>query len=153
MRFQYWFCLDYFVLPFYFGNVKCMEVFMRNKNYLSELDATEKIAREIALLNAKAANLAMKARVQAKELTRRRDTHEKIVLGACMKKVGLDRFRRADAALSNSRTAGFDVPLLLGALAFLNAQLIQDTSPQREVPTNEELREEGARLLDGGLDI
>lgn len=126
---------------------------MRNDDDLSEFEAAEKVEREIALLNAKAAHLTMKARVQAKELTRRRDTHEKIVLGACMKKVGLDRFKRTDAVASNSRTAGFDVPLLLGALAFLNAQLIKETALQREFPTKEELREEGVRLLDGGLDI
>lgn len=39
---------------------------MRNDDDLSEFEAAEKVEREIALLNAKAAHLTMKARVQAK---------------------------------------------------------------------------------------
>lgn len=111
----------------------------------------ERIEQNIRRLDAKAAHLKMKARAQSKELTRRKDAHEKVVLGACVKKVGLDRFRSSTpAADPRSRTAGYDVELLLGALAWLSQAL--DAIPTEGIlPPVATLREHGRALLDDGL--
>lgn len=112
-------------------------------------DAKKDLELEIARLNARAAHLTVKARLQQKELARRRDAHEKIVLGACIKKVGLDRFCRQSIKELQSDTAGFDVALLVGALAALNEQLLCDAEGRRGLPDDETLRANGRRLLAG----
>lgn len=115
------------------------------------MEKTEKeLEVEIARLNAKAAHLTVKARLQQKELARRRDAHEKIVLGACVKKVGLDQFCRQSTKVVKSDIAGFDVALLTGALAALNEQLVRDAEGRRGLlPNDETLRANGRRLLGG----
>jgi hypothetical protein len=119
---------------------------MSKANQVEQRTEIERLEENIRLLDAKAAHLRMKARAKAKELTRRQDAHEKVVLGACAKKVGLDRFRASTpSARPRSQTAGYDVELLLGAFAWLSDTL--DSASCRTLPAEEALRERGRALL------
>ena len=119
---------------------------MKNEKEFIDFSLNE-VERRVNRLNARAANLQMKARLQAKELARRRDAHEKIVLGACIKKIGLADWCRQGSGTSKPGTAGFDIPLLLGALNHLAGQLRTRTAVVDALPSDEELRDSGSRLL------
>lgn len=125
---------------------------MSKANQAEQKTELERLEQNIRQLDAKAAHLKMKARAQAKELTRRRDAHEKVVLGACAKKAGLDRFRLSTPAPHpRSRTAGYDVELLLGALAWLS-QALDAIPSEGNLPPVTTLRERGRALLGDGLE-
>ena len=122
------------------------------------------LRQQAAQLQARAEHLQRVGRVQAQQLKRRVDAHEKIVLGALLKKAGMDwpltdttehnerhpndndasPFRQGIAAQSTA----YDRELILGALMWLASVLKQPDHAVVTVPERQRLRDNGRQALD-----
>lgn len=129
---------------------------------LTRLRMRETALREqAAQYQALAEHLERVARHQAKQLGRRIDAHEKIVLGALVKKAGLalpnggeneERQRNEDEAMPILRglaaqSTAYDRELILGALLWLVSALKQPAHGVVTVPERQRLREVGRNAL------
>ena len=111
-------------------------------------------------LQARAEHLERVGHARVERMERRIDAHEKIVLGALVKKAGLaiplgqeDQqsnddgsipIRRSLAALSTT----YDRALILGALLWLSSALNRPSDDNAELPNRDQLRDGGQRALD-----
>lgn len=122
------------------------------------------LRQQAAQLQARAEHLERVGHMQAQQLKRRVDAHEKIVLGALVKKAGLawplpdavghnqrhpndndtSPFRQGIAAQSTA----YDRELILGALMWLVSTLKQPTDAVVTVPERQRLRDDGRQTLD-----
>ena len=109
------------------NTVKASETLVRLKATQASLELREK------QLAARKNDVEAKAERLSKSLRRTIDTREKIVLGALMKMVGLDRWQQNDNDTAPSRgqndnvmascAASYDLDLLVGGLLTLSEQL------------------------------
>ena len=122
------------------------------------------LRQQAAQYQARAEHLERVARHQAQQLGRRIDAHEKIVLGALVKKAGLamtvptpnaqEEQRRDDVDLAPARrgiaaqSAAYDRALILGSLMWLTSALNHSANDAVMVPDRQRLREDGQRALD-----
>ena len=121
------------------------------------------LRQQAAQYEARAEHLERVARHQAKQLGRRIDAHEKIVLGALVKKAGLaltmptpnaqEEQRRDDVDSAPARrgiagqSATYDRALILGSLMWLTSALNHPANDAVMVPDRQRLREDGQRAL------
>jgi len=121
------------------------------------------LRQQAARLQARAEHLERVGRVQAQQLHRRVDAHEKIVLGALVKKAGLalplshpdaeeERRRNDDDVVPTRRgiaaqSTAYDRALILGALMWLASALNRPANDAVTVPERQRLREEGLTVL------
>ena len=122
------------------------------------------LRQQAAQLQARAEHLQRVGRVQAQQLKRRVDAHEKIVLGALVKKAGL-AWPLSDAMGHNQRhpndndtspfrqgiaaqSAAYDRELILGALMWLVSALKRPANDTVTVPERQRLRDDGRQALD-----
>jgi len=119
------------------------------------------LRQQAAQLQARAEHLERVGHNQAQQLKRQADAHEKIVLGALVKKAGLawpdamqrdqqqpndndtSPFRRGIAAQSTA----YDRELILGALMWLVSALKQPANDAVSVPERQRLRDDGRQAL------
>lgn len=121
------------------------------------------LRQQAAQLHARAEHLERVGRAQARQLQRRVDTHEKIVLGALVKKAGLDlplpptsdaerqpNDGQATQLLQGvaSQSIAYDRTLILGALMWLTSALNQTANDSVAVPEWDRLRDSGRRALE-----
>lgn len=122
------------------------------------------LRQQAAQYQARAEHLERVARHQSQQLNRRIDAHEKIVLGALVKKAGLalpmphggnqEERRQDDAGSMPSRqgiaaqSTAYDRALILGSLMWLALTLNSPTDAVVTVPERHRLREDGQRALD-----
>ena len=122
------------------------------------------LRQQAAQLQARAEHLERVGHMQAQQLKRRVDAHEKIVLGALVKKAGVDwpltdttehnerhpndndasPFRQGIAAQSTA----YDRELILGALMWLASTLKRPANAVVTVPERQRLRDDGRQALD-----
>ena len=123
------------------------------------------LRHQAAQLQARAEHLQRVAHSQAQRLQRRIDAHEKIVLGALVKKAGLDlalpqqptltskmnddQTTSIDQRLADQSTA-YDRELILGALLWLASALNRPENDVVSVPNRQRLRQQGHKALNGG---
>jgi len=122
------------------------------------------LRQQAAQLQARAEHLKRVAQMQSQQLKRRVDAHEKIVLGALVKKAGLD-WPLSDAiehtqqhpndndALPSrqgltAQSTAYDRELILGALMWLVSALKQPANDAVSVPERKRLRDDGMQALD-----
>ena len=122
------------------------------------------LRQQAAQLQARAEHLERVGHMQAQQLKRRVDAHEKIVLGALVKKAGL-AWPLSDAMGHNQRhpndndtspfrqgiaaqSAAYDRELILGALMWLVSALKRPTDAVVTVPERQRLRDDGGQALD-----
>ena len=122
------------------------------------------LRQQAAQLQARAEHLQRVGRVQAQQLKRRVDAHEKIVLGALLKKAGM-AWPLTDATEHNERhpndndaltfqqgiaaqSTAYDRELILGALVWLASVLKQPDHAVVTVPERQRLRDDGRQALD-----
>ena len=122
------------------------------------------LRQQAAQLQARAEHLQRVGRVQAQQLKRRGDAHEKIVVGALLKKAGV-AWPLADATEHNERhpndndaspfrqgiaaqSTAYDRELILGALMWLASVLKQPDHAVVTVPERQRLRDNGRQALD-----
>ena len=125
------------------------------------------LRQQAAQLQARAEHLERVGHMQAQQLKRRVDAHEKIVLGALLKKAGMDwpltdttehnerhpndndasPFRQGIAAQSTA----YDRELILGALMWLVSALKRPANDTVTVPERQRLRDDGRQALDKAI--
>lgn len=122
------------------------------------------LRQQAAQLQARAEHLERVGHMQAQQLKRRVDAHEKIVLGALVKKAGL-AWPLSDAMGHNQRhpndndtspfrqgiaaqSAAYDRELILGALMWLASALKRPANAVVTVPERQRLRDDGRQALD-----
>jgi hypothetical protein len=121
------------------------------------------LRQQAAQYQARAEHLERVVRHQAQQLGRRIDAHEKIVLGALVKKAGLalpaprtnsvhDQQENAVESMSSRRgiaaqSAAYDRALILGSLMWLTSALNHSANDAVMVPDRQRLREDGERAL------
>ena len=117
------------------------------------------LRQEAAKLQARAEHLERVGRVQAQQLKRRIDAHEKIVLGALVKKAGLALHQPQAHQRQNdddampvrqgiaAQAAAYDRELILGAMLWLASALNQPENNALTVPDRQRLRDDGQRAL------
>ena len=122
------------------------------------------LRQQAAQLQARAEHWERVGRVQAQQLKRRVDAHEKIVLGALLKKAGM-AWPLTDATEHNERhpndndaltfrqgiaaqSTAYDRELILGALVWLASVLKQPDHAVVTVPERQRLRDDGRQALD-----
>lgn len=121
---------------------------------LSKLQEREAaLTAQARQLQERAAHLERVRLNHAKKLSRRIDAHEKIVLGALVKKAGLDAYRVQrhpnDAKTLLSRysiddvSTNYDRELILGALLWLESALKRPDNDVVFSPNHDQLRERG----------
>ena len=98
-------------------------------------------------------------RAHAQRLQRRIDAHEKIVLGALVKKAGLDIPQSEAHRPPNdddstplrgglaAQSTAYDRALILGALLWLESTLNQPENDVVSVPNRQRLRDDGLQAL------
>ena len=121
------------------------------------------LRQQAAQLQARAEHLERVGRAQGRQLQRRVDAHEKIVLGALVKKAGLDlplshvsdaeRHRNDGDAIPirqgiASQATTYDRELILGALMWIVSALNQPANGAITVPERQKLRTDGQRILE-----
>ena len=124
------------------------------------------LRQQAAQYQARAEHLERVASRQAQQLGRRIDAHEKIVLGALVKKAGLavaltmphpnaqKEEHQDNAGLMPSRrgiaaeSTAYDRALILGSLMWLASALHGPANGVATVPARHRLREDGQRALD-----
>lgn len=122
------------------------------------------LRQQAAQYQARAEHLERVARHQAKQLGRRIDAHEKIVLGALVKKAGLAlpaphtdiaREQHENDVVSvpsrrgiDAQSTSYDRALILGSLIWLASALNHLANDAVMVPDRQRLREDGQRALD-----
>lgn len=107
-------------------------------------------------LHERAAHLERVRLNHAKKLSRRIDAHEKIVLGALVKKAGLDKYRLNSHVITDNdndmtafrmpidgMAAAYDRQFVVGALLWLATTLSQPAGKLVAVPHHDELRDAG----------
>ena len=121
------------------------------------------LRQQAAQLQARAEHLERVGHMQAQQLKRRVDAHEKIVLGALVKKAGL-AWPLADATEHNERhpndndaspfrqgiaaqSTAYDRELILGALMWLVSALKRPANDTVTVPERQRLRDDGRQVL------
>ena len=121
------------------------------------------LRQQAAQLQARAEHWERVGRVQAQQLKRRVDAHEKIVLGALVKKAGL-AWPLTDATEHNERhpndndaspfrqgiaaqSTAYDRELILGALMWLVSALKRPANDTVTVPERQRLRDDGRQVL------
>lgn len=118
----------------------------------------EALRQQAAQLEARAEHLERVQAASAQRLSRRIDAHEKIVLGALVKKAGLDFTRPRDGRRNDDETASmpkrlddlaadYDRELILGALLWLASALRETNEKAVAGMTLQRLREDGRRVL------
>lgn len=123
------------------------------------------LRQQAAQLQARAEHLERVGRTQARQLQRRVDAHEKIVLGALVKKAGLDLplshnseaerqpndsdLRPLRQGIASQSTA-YDRALILGALMWVASTLRQLPASATTMPDLEHLRANGLLALKSG---
>lgn len=118
----------------------------------------EALRQQAAQLEARAEHLQRVHAASAQCLNRRIDAHEKIVLGALVKKAGLDFTRPRDGRRNDDETAlmpkrlddlaaDYDLELILGALLWLASALRENNEKAVAGMTLQRLREDGRRVL------
>jgi hypothetical protein len=127
----------------------------------------EALRQQAAQLQARAEHLERVHAASAQRLARRIDAHEKIVLGALVKKAGLDWSKPGQASQTgNTRlidgvkasnplrlsdlSTSFDRELILGSLLWLVSALNAPPNGVVSVPSRQRLRDDGAKALDTG---
>ncbi|EHL24148.1 hypothetical protein KYG_04190 [Acidovorax sp. NO-1] len=121
------------------------------------------LRQQAAQYQARAEHLERVARHQAQQLGRRIDAHEKIVLGALVKKAGMampaphtdiahDQHENDVESMSSRRgiaaqSAAYDRALILGSLMWLTSALNHPANDAVMVPDRQRLREDGERAL------
>ncbi len=131
---------------------------------LARLRMREAALRQQAVqLHARAEHLERVAHTQAQHLKRRVDAHEKIVLGALVKKAGL-AWPLPDTQEKNQRhpnddsmpvwqgvaaqSTAYDRELILGAMLWLASALNRPANAVVTVPERQRLRDDGRQALD-----
>lgn len=131
---------------------------------LARLRMREAALRQQAVqLHARAEHLERVAHTQAQHLKRRVDAHEKIVLGALVKKAGL-AWPLPDTQEKNQRhpnddsmpvwqgvaaqSTAHDRELILGAMLWLASALNRPANAVVTVPERQRLRDDGRQALD-----
>ena len=122
--------------------------------------------REVALrqkaqqLQARAEHLERVGRARVERMARRIDAHEKIVLGALVKKAGLafplgqeNQQLNDDGSIPihrglDAQSTKYDRALILGALLWLSSALNRTSDEIPKAPNRDQLRDEGQRALD-----
>jgi hypothetical protein len=122
--------------------------------------------REVALrqkaqqLQARAEHLERVGHAHVERMARRIDAHEKIVLGALVKKAGLAIPLRRETQQSNddvsvpirrgldAQSTQYDRALILGALLWVSSALNRPSDANFTVPNPDQLRTDGQRVLD-----
>ncbi len=121
------------------------------------------LRQQAARLQARAEHLERVGHMQAQQLKRRVDAHEKIVLGALLKKAGL-AWPLSDAMGHNKRhpndndtspfrqgvaaqSTAYDRELILGALMWLTSALKRPANAVVTVPERQRLRDDGRQVL------
>lgn len=118
----------------------------------------EALRQQAAQLQARAEHLERVHSVSSQRLSRRIDAHEKIVLGALVKKAGLDFTRPRGGQRNDDETASmpkrlddlaadYDRELILGALLWLASAMREDDKKTLAGMTLQGLREDGRRVL------
>lgn len=110
-------------------------------------------------LQERAAHLERVRRVHTERLLRRIDAHEKILLGALVKKSGLG-ILQVDGNLQTdgdvlppihrglgTQSAQYDQTLILGALLWLSSLLSRPENDVVKLPSRQRLRDEGHRAM------
>jgi hypothetical protein len=121
------------------------------------------LRQQAAQYQARAEHLERVARHQAQQLGRRIDAHEKIVLGALVKKAGLaltvqtpnaqEEQRRDDVDSAPARrgiaaqSASYDRALILGSLMWLASALNRPAHTVVKLPERQRLRDDGEQAL------
>ena len=125
------------------------------------------LRQQAAQLQARAEHLERVGHMQAQQLKRRVDAHEKIVLGALVKKAGL-AWPLSDAMGHNQRhtndndtspfrqgiaaqSVAYDRELILGALMWLVSALKRPANDTVTVPERQRLRDDGRQALDKAI--
>lgn len=122
----------------------------------------EALRQQAAQLQARAEHLERVHTVSSHRLSRRIDAHEKIVLGALVKKAGLDFTRPRGGQRNDNETASmpkrlddlsadYDRELILGALLWLASAIKSQGSETPSAPTLSELRDLGAKKTTKGI--
>jgi hypothetical protein len=131
---------------------------------LARLRMRETALRQQALqLQARAEHLERVGSMQVRQLTRRVDAHEKIVLGALVKKAGLawplpetqkknQRHRNDDDSMPvwqgvAAQSTAYDREFILGALLWLVSALNQPANAVVTVPERQRLLADGSHAL------
>ena len=123
-------------------------------NKLSKLKNREAALNSQAMqLQERAAHLERVRLNYSKQMSRRLDAHEKIVLGALVKKAGLDGYRieqRPNGAKTSSNRLGidnvsatYDRALIFGALLWLASALKQPDNTVVRSLSHDQLRRQG----------
>lgn len=118
----------------------------------------EALRQQAAQLQARAEHLERVHTVSSQRLSRRIDAHEKIVLGALVKKAGLDFTRPRGEQRNDDETASmpkrlddlaadYDRELILGALLWLASAMREADKNAPAGMTLQGLREDGRRVL------
>ena len=117
------------------------------------------LRHQAAQLQARAEHLDRVGRAHAQQLQRRIDAHEKIVLGALVKKAGLDIPQSEAHQPPNdddstplrgglaAQSTAYDRALILGALLWLESTLNQPENDVVSVPNRQRLRDDGLQAL------
>lgn len=117
------------------------------------------LRHQAAQLQARAEHLDRVGRAHAQRLQRRIDAHEKIVLGALVKKAGLDIPHSEAHQPPNdddstplrgglaAQSTAYDRALILGALLWLESTLNQPENDIVSVPNRQRLRDDGLQAL------
>lgn len=117
------------------------------------------LRQQAAQLHARAEHLQRLGRVQEQQLTRRIDAHEKIVLGALVKKAGMaislskeNQQSHDDVSIPVRRGLGvkaaqYDRALVLGALLWLSSALNRPSGDIVTTPDWDKLRDDGQQAL------
>ena len=117
------------------------------------------LRHQAAQLQARAEHLDRVGRAHAQRLQRGIDAHEKIVLGALVKKAGLDIPHSEAHQPPNdddstplrgglaAQSTAYDRALILGALLWLESTLNQPENDVVSVPSRQRLRNDGLQAL------
>lgn len=130
-------------------------------NSLARLRIREAALRQKAQqLQARAEHLERVGQARIERMARRIDAHEKIVLGALVKKAGLaipmdqenqqskDNVSMPVRRGLDAQSAQYDRALILGALLWLSSALNRPSDGSPSMPNLDELRDEGQLALD-----
>lgn len=130
-------------------------------NSVARLRIREAALRQKAQqLQAHAEHLERVGRAHVERMERRIDAHEKIVLGALVKKAGLaipfgqeNQQSNDDGSMPirsglDAQSTKYDRALILGALLWLSSALNRPSDDNAKLPNRDQLRDGGQRALD-----
>jgi Conjugal transfer protein TraD len=137
---------------------KATEAVEDSAKVLSRLRIRQEALRlQASQLQARAEHLEVKQKEYETNLRRRIDAHEKIVLGALVKKAGLD-LRLESSSINDDDSSSlrqrlsdvsttYDRELILGALLWLSSTMNQRSIDNVSLPNRQRLREMGLEAL------